>query len=448
MRKFYSNLKTWDKITFLFSLFNFVSLIILLVCINIIYFFIWYSDQKEESLYDMNINYSDSTSINIDNVEDFKDFILQKNTLIIPEDGSEVVCSNSVLKNIHTDVDVIKDKYFYITTEKTYFIYSKNYPGVWEVKVFFDTTSYVNSQITIIKISIFIILFSVFFYIIIWKKITKYSLKNLKRIKDQAENLDIENDFKKIKIIWNEKDEINVLATTINESFSHIKLQTWNLKQFTDDVAHEFKTPLMVINSRIDLYNKKLEKNKLSENDTKDLIFDIKKSTKKLNNLLETFLFLSRVENKIEKLQKKEFNIWEILKQYTQDYLLDNNLSDKIIKIKYAFDLDDDICLLIDDNTFKILIENLLSNSIKFSKKENIKIEIWLNKKCFWIKDSWVWMNKKDLEKIWNKFFRKDNKIEWFWIWLFIVKRLVNLYNWKIKIKSEENIWTKFTITF
>jgi signal transduction histidine kinase len=33
-----------------------------------------------------------------------------------------------------------------------------------------------------------------------------------------------------------------------------------NMKQFITDVSHEFKTPLMVINSQIDLYNKKLEK--------------------------------------------------------------------------------------------------------------------------------------------------------------------------------------------
>jgi signal transduction histidine kinase len=37
-----------------------------------------------------------------------------------------------------------------------------------------------------------------------------------------------------------------------------------NMRQFTTDVSHEFKTPLMVIDSQIDLYNKKLEKKKIS----------------------------------------------------------------------------------------------------------------------------------------------------------------------------------------
>ena len=446
MKNFYSDLKTWDKITFLFSIFNFVSLIILLIWINIIYFFIWYSDQKEESWYDMNVNYNEIIWTSKNNIDAFKDYILQKNTLIIPEDGWEVICSKWVLKNIHNDVESIKDNYFYITPDKTFFIYSKTYPWIWEVKVFFDTTSYVKSQIIIIKISLFIILFSVFFYMIIWKKITKYSLRNLKAIKDQAESLDIEEDFKKIKIIWNLKDEINVLACTINDSFSHIKRQTSNLKQFTDDVAHEFKTPLMVINSRIDLYNKKLEKDKLNKDDTKILIFEIKESTKKLNNLLETFLFLSRVENKIENLEKKELNLNSILKKYTKEYLNVNNFLDKKIDIIYDFSCNKNI--LIDENTFKILFENLLSNAIKFSKSNDIKIEIWLWQSSFWIKDNWIWIKEEDLKSIWNKFFRKDNKIQWFWIGLFLVKRLVNLYGWEMKVESENNIWTKFRIKF
>lgn len=446
MKNFYKNLKTSDKITFLFSIFNFVSLIILLFWINIIYFFIWYSDQRDESLYDMNKNYSEITWVEKNNIEAFKDYILKKDTLIIPVDGSEIICSNWVETKIHDDINKIKDKYFYKTDEKIFFIYSKTYPDIWEVKVFFDTTSYVKSQIIIIKMSFFIILFGVFFYIIIWKRITKYSLKNLNNIKEQAKNLDIEHDFKKIKIVWNVEDEINILAITINNSFSHIKKQTSNLKQFTDDVAHEFKTPLMVINSRIDLYNKKLEKNKLNNDDTKILIFEIKESTKKLNNLLETFLFLSRVENNIENLEKKEFNFNKILKKYTQDYLNNNNILDSNINIKYDFACD--VKISIEENTFKILFENILSNAIKFSKKNDIEIEIWLSKNGFWIKDNWIWINDEDLKNIWNKFFRKDNKIEGFWIGLFLVKRLTNLYKWEIKIESKKNIWTKFMINF
>jgi len=51
------------------------------------YFFIWYSDQEKESLYDMNINYNNYIVQKTDtNIEAFKNYILEKNTLIIPAD--------------------------------------------------------------------------------------------------------------------------------------------------------------------------------------------------------------------------------------------------------------------------------------------------------------------------------------------------------------------------
>jgi len=61
--------------------------LILLFAVNIIYFFIWYSDQKTESWYDMNINYNNLIESKSEkNIEAFKKYILQKNTLIIPND--------------------------------------------------------------------------------------------------------------------------------------------------------------------------------------------------------------------------------------------------------------------------------------------------------------------------------------------------------------------------
>jgi signal transduction histidine kinase len=82
----------------------------------------------------------------------------------------------------------------------------------------------------------------------------------------------------------------------------------------------------MIINSQIDLYNKKIEKNKLEKNDTNILLENIKQKTKKLDNLLETFLFLSRVENKIENLNKTKINFSYYLEQFIKEYIKNNDI--------------------------------------------------------------------------------------------------------------------------
>lgn len=86
-------------------------------------------------------------------VEEFKQYLLEKDTLIITDHG-ETVCSNSLEDKIHDDIETIKKSYFYKYNNKIYFIFSQNYEKIGSVKVLFDTTPYIKSQIIIIQISI------------------------------------------------------------------------------------------------------------------------------------------------------------------------------------------------------------------------------------------------------------------------------------------------------
>ncbi len=436
------NLKTSDKIVFLFTIFNFIWLLLLLLWINIIYFWVWYSHQKDMSLSEIETKYKEF-KLNNDSKE-LRNFILRNDTIIIPEKkDEEIFCSRWVEEKVHKAILTMKKNFYYISGNKIFFIFSKKYPGIWEVKILFDTTPYVKVQFLIIKFSLFLIIVSLFLYYFLWKKITKYGFKNLNKIVNKAKQLDIEKDFEKIEISWNPDDEINILTHTINKSFCHIKKQTTNLKQFITDVSHEFKTPLMVINSQIDLYNKKLEKWKLNKEDTKELLEKIKQKTKKLNKLLETFFLLSRIENNVENFSKNKRNLSNLLENTTQKYL--ENSEKENIKINYIFK--ENIFLEIEEWTFNILFENLLSNAIKFSGK-NKEIEIWCDEKSFWIKDNGIWISKEKLKNIWEKFYREDTKITWFGVWLFLVKRLVLLYNWEIKVESGEWKGSKFIVKF
>lgn len=442
--KYLKNLKTSDRISLIFSLFNFLSLVILLVSINIIYFFIWYSDQEKESLYDMNVNYNSYTNwMDSDNKEAFKKYILQKDTIILPENWWETICSPWVTKKVHSEIENLKNKFFYRSEDKNYFIFSNYYEWIWEVKVLFDTTPYIKSQLIIIKISFLIMFLWWFMYFFIWKKISRYALKDLEKISEEAKNLNIDN-FHKIEVCSTGKnDEIRVLANALNNSFEKIKTQTQNLKQFITDVSHEFKTPLMVINSKIDLFTKKQEKEKLEKEDLEILLKWIKQDTKKLNKLLETLFLLSRITEWIEDFKKEKTNLSQYLEEFTSNLL--KNFNSKSIKVNYK--IEKDIFKSIETSTFNIIVENLLTNAIKFSKKD-LKLEIWLDKKSFYIKDNWAWISQDIQEKIWEKFYRNDLNIEWFWVWLFIVKRIIDIYNWKIELESEVWKWSKFIIKF
>lgn len=440
---FLNKFKTSNKISIIFLLFNFISLLVLLLSINIIYFYIWHEDQKEESLYDMNMNYNSYIEVKTtDNLEAFKQYILKKDTIIIPEDWWDIICSEWVSKKLHEWVDKLQDKTFYKVWDKVFFIFSRTYPWIWEVKVFFDTTTYVRSQIIIIKLSLFIITFFILVYFFIWKYISRYALNDLKLLTKKAKEFDIDN-FSNIKLKWPDDDEIKILADTINKSFKRIESQTDNLKQFITDVSHEFKTPLMIINSKIDLYNKMIEKWWVNKDDTSELLLSVKSNTNKLNKLLETLFLLSRMQEWITCFDKKTVNLSEYINREL-DYF-----ETKLIEKWNSFvrRIDKDIYLEIEEVTFNIILENLVTNAIKFSLK-GWKIEIGLTKESFWVKDNWIWIEKNMQKNIFNKFFRIDRNRKWFWVWLFMVKRVLDLYNWKVELKSKKWEWSKFIINF
>ena len=89
----FKRLKTSEKISLQFSFVNLFSLLLLLLAINIIYFAIWYNDQKTESLADINSSYElYSREMTQQNMDLFREYILQQDSIIVEIDG-EITCS-------------------------------------------------------------------------------------------------------------------------------------------------------------------------------------------------------------------------------------------------------------------------------------------------------------------------------------------------------------------
>lgn len=442
--KYFKNLKTSERISLSFSLFGFLSLLLFLILINITYFFIWYADQKEMSFSSMNVSYKNylESEGNIQDILWFKNYLLEKDTIIIPEMW-ELICSPWVAKKIHEAPEIIKDKFIYRDWETLYFIYSKYFQWVGEVKVFFDTTEYIKSQLIIIKTGLIFIFLVFILQFFLWRYISGRLLKDLKNISNKVKNVDI-NSHKKHIICKNipENDEIRILADALNSSYDMIDVQTGKLKQFLTDVSHEFKTPLMGMSSELDVLEKKQEKWFLQDNDIQKFFLNARKNITKLNGLLETLFFLTRIEEQSDCLVKKEIHfkkyiekkIWEISRSFP-----DKNIS-------YDLDIWDDVVCSVEENTFSILLDNLLSNAIKFSPKDT-QLKIYADDIEFWIQDNGPGIDVEDKEKIWEKFYRSDMNIEWFGVGLYLVKRIINIYGWTINLDSSRKTGARFIIT-
>lgn len=219
----------------------------------------------------------------------------------------------------------------------------------------------------------------------------------------------------------------------IGKSFEPIKRSIKNLEDFNTNINHEFKTPLAEIISTLELSKRTHD----YENSTESALT----SSKKLLKILENLGFMISFTSPIFKNEK--INIYAISK--TVEEWLSSKIKEKNITLQYKSHKP--IYKNINEQHYYICFSNLLSNAIKYSKNNGI-IEIDLTPVFFSIKDFWIWIEKENVDKIFEKYFRENYNVDGSGVWLSIVKKICDIHNWKVEIESKKDTYTQAKITF
>lgn len=216
--------------------------------------------------------------------------------------------------------------------------------------------------------------------------------------------------------------------------------------RFISIASHEFKTPLTGIKVSAQL----LEKNILKWNDDKKKMY-LKKiliSVDRMNELIEDVLTLGRYDIGNILIHYKLIDINQLCKDIIEEIQTD---FEEQCKIQYTC-FGNEYIVSQDPKIVHQIIENLLTNAIKYSKPGYPNIELILNildsKIEFVIKDYGIGMPKKDQEFIFEPFIRGTNvnQITGSGLGLAIVKKLVDILGGIIYFESEENYGTTFFV--
>jgi len=292
---------------------------------------------------------------------------------------------------------------------------------------------------------IFLNLFLIIFSFLVSYLITKYSLADLEKLTKYLNNYNFKTKNKLLKNNY-KNTEIGQLTESVNNFIKQNNEILESQKNFIQDVSHELKTPLMQIESNIELIEDKPPLAPLWEGGRNSFyrrLEQIKNSLKDINNIVSNLWFILRWEEVLK--NKENINIYEYFEKLIKNY--ENLAKRKNIKFKIIKNYD----LVLENNTYYLdrLFWNLISNAIAYNKGNN-EIQIIIDKNKIEIIDQWIWIEKRELEKIFSRFYRNKNSTlyydSWNWLWLVIVKKIINMFGWEIKVESE--IWkgTKFII--
>ncbi len=178
--------------------------------------------------------------------------------------------------------------------------------------------------------------------------------------------------------------------------------------KFLSLVSHEFKTPLSGILTSAIL----LEKYQLTEQPEKreKHIKTIIGKVQYLNNILNDFLSLERLDSSNENYKFKTFNLSKVINEvvYNANMLLKSgqhiNISQNIAEY----------VLFQDEKILELTLNNIIYNAIKYSP-ENTDIDIEISKKknnlIIKVADSGIGIPKKDQKFIFNRYFRAENAL-------------------------------------
>lgn len=215
--------------------------------------------------------------------------------------------------------------------------------------------------------------------------------------------------------------------------------------KFLSLVSHEFKTPLSGIQSSAIL----LEKYHLSEHQEKreKHIRTIFNEVQSLNNIIDDFLSIEKLEAGKVKYNFKTFRLSKILNEVIYEA---NMVLKEGQRIKYPENIEG-ITMHQDEKILKLTLSNLINNAIKYSpENSSIEIEIKQDREFTFltVKDFGIGIPKKDQENIFSRYFRAGNVtlIQGTGIGLNIAKGHVENLGGTIYFESEENKGSNFTV--
>ncbi|OAK20399.1 two-component sensor histidine kinase [Bacillus wiedmannii] len=220
-------------------------------------------------------------------------------------------------------------------------------------------------------------------------------LKELSNVAEDISNLK----FERAKVKTNDEigdlaNSINIMSEKLNEAHEDLTDRNEHLKRFMGDVTHELKTPIALVKA----YSMGI-KDGLDDGTYIDTII---KQTDHISNLIEELLRFSKLERDV--LQKEEFDIKSLVQSILDKHKIE--LESKEINLQVNYNVSD-VVVNADINKMKMVFQNLISNAIKYTANQNIKITLEDRNEniYFQIQNGMNAEQMKDIDKIWEPFY-------------------------------------------
>ncbi len=294
----------------------------------------------------------------------------------------------------------------------------------------------VRSQL--IYITIIVIILAVIISMYLAKVFSEPIVKITQKSKELARgNFDIEFEEHDIK-------EFNELAESLNYMKSEVSKTDQYRRDLMANVSHDLKTPLTMIKAYAEMVRDITYKDKKKREENLNVIIE---ETDRLNLLVGDILALSKMQANSGVLEYEVFDlkaeIDSILRRY--DYLVESE--------GYVIELDspEKVEIKADKNKINQVIYNLINNALNYTGDDKkVIIKVTEDKKDYLVEiiDTGKGIDKKDIDFIWDKYYKKDKNhkrnVVGTGLGLSIVKEILQKHDFEYGVRSQKKNGTTF----
>jgi two-component system, OmpR family, sensor histidine kinase VicK len=229
--------------------------------------------------------------------------------------------------------------------------------------------------------------------------------------------------------LWKQTELYQKLSELYEQLQVHDKMQ----KDFINIAAHELRTPIQPILSITGIL-----KSKINDNEQNDLFDIITRNAKRLQQLTEDILDVTRIESHTLELKNESFSINDIITNIVQDYISQIERKNNKFNLKILYEPKEDSNIFVQADKGRIIqvISNLIDNAIKFTAEGIISITVERIEEdrkedvVITIKDTGTGIDPEIMPKLFSKFVTKS--ISGTGLGLFISKSIIEAHGGRI----------------
>ncbi|WP_282145879.1 sensor histidine kinase [Alteromonas stellipolaris] len=277
---------------------------------------------------------------------------------------------------------------------------------------------------TIVDVSLFAVVVSFILFLTANFVATRLIVKSVKQLSTNVEKIRTDDLSARIKID-KVPSELAPVVVAFNHALDRVEMGFNEQKRFVADAAHELRTPLSILLTRIELY--------LRDNSIKQKLYS---DTQYISRIVEQLLDLSRAQNLSEnKIQEVDLvaiskDICGMLAPLALDHHQDLEIkADCKTSLVHA-----------DEGELAVIIKNLVENAIMHSSND-AKIRVSISNKYLSVEDSGHGIPKELSSKIFDRFYRIDqSNLTGSGLGLAITRELVSHLDAKLTVDTSQDL--------